>query len=233
MKKISLVLFILSIQFGYAQLDFDNAYDKILYSLNEENRFKNSDDQIIDLTYVVGSPFLQTNFVSGSVLNTITGELLGYQMRYNIFNDRIEVRNSEDRKIYSVQRVDNFTCKIAEDIFILLSYIDDDGHESQAYFQKLSEGKASLLKRYTCKYYAKTIGRPPNFNATPAKFVVKQSYYLLNNGKLTTISSNKKKFFQSFGKFENQIKNYAKTHNLKHNKERDITRIISYYNTLI
>lgn len=233
MKKLWIILLIgVSVnsysQFGKFSIDVNDAIIK----QNELSLMKDSKNQIIDLSNTKGSPYFKDFFLSGMVYAKATDESLGYQMRYNIYNDLIEVENSEDSSIVSLQKSSNYSCEILSDSFIFLEYTDKKNDPRSGYFHELTKGKITLLVKYECKYFSEKIGKPPVFKVTPAKFVTQKSYYFLSDEQLTLISTKKKKFLEFFGKDKSEINSYINKNGLKMNNDRDIIRIISYYNSL-
>jgi len=215
-------------QFGKFSIDVNDAIIK----QNELASMRDGKNQLIDLSETKGTPYYRDFFSSGVVYAESTDESLGYQMRYNIYNDQIEVQNSDDNSIVAINKNPNFLCKILEDSFKYLEYKNKNDVLTGGYFQVLSEGKTTLLLKYDCEYQPEKVGNPPVFKVTPAKFITKKTYYLLSEDKLTLISTKKKKFLEIFSEYKGQVNNYINRNNLNTNKDRDIIRIIAYYNSL-
>jgi hypothetical protein len=203
-----------------------------MIELSVRNQIKSLDNnQVIDLAVTKGSPYLNEIFAPGTVYVASSDQNLGYQMRYNIYNDRIEVEN--DNTIYALIKDSDYSYKILDRTFVYLGFKNRNEVLRKGYFQKLTNGKVSLLLRYTCNYEPEKVGKPPVFKVTPARFTVKKSYYIMVDDQLTSISTNKKKLLEAFGSYKTKVKSYINSNKLKPGNERDLIRIITYYNSLL
>lgn len=195
--------------------------------------FYDAKNVLIDIDNIAGSPYLDENFTSGTVFASTTGESLGYQMRYNIYNDEIEIEISDENIIVSLQKSSNYSCKINNDTFRYLDYTDSKNEVKNGYLQELYKSKQSLMLKYNCIYQSEQIGKPPMFKVTPAKFLIKKTYYILQDDKLVLIPSKSKTFLDLFGIHKTKVKTFIKSSKLKANKEKDLIKIINFYNSLL
>lgn len=233
MKFLTLLVFMASFNLVFAQVFEKNNVQRTMMEQNERLWFTNSKNEEINLAETQGSPYLNDSFQSGIVYIPTTEERFGYQMRYNIYNDVIEIQNSEDKSIYSVRRNSSYICAIQDKMFKYLEYTNKNNESKSGYFHEIVSGKNSLLIKYYCDYEAVKAGKPPVFHETPAKFVRQKSYFLYDEDSLMLIPTNKKKLLVIFGKNSSKVKNYIKTNKLNLKKERDLMRIISFYNSIL
>jgi hypothetical protein len=62
---------------------------------------------------------------------------------------------------------------------------------------------------------------------------MKDEYYLaLNNKALVKLPKSKKGFMKAFGDKSSKINSYMKENKLGYKKEKDVAKIVSYYNSL-
>ncbi len=234
MKKLW-ILFLIAISLNiYSQeRKIGKNINDMLLDQNEKSIIKDSGNRIINLSDTKGSPYFKDFFLSGTVFAEKTNESLGYQLRYNIYNDEIEVENSSDNTLSALKKDSNYSCKIMNDSFKYLEYTDKDNESQNGYFHELTEGKTVLLLKYECKYQPKKTGKPPVYKVTPARFVTQKTYYLLSNDQLTLISTKKKKLLEYFGSHKGAVNSYINKNNLKLNNDRDLIRVITYYNSIL
>jgi len=233
MKLLTTLVLIVSCNLVFSQIYEGDNTQRAIMELNEKLLFANSKNQQIDLTETQGSPYLHDFFQSGTVYIPSTEERFGYQMRYNIYNETIEIKNSEDNSLYSVFRNSNYICTIGDKKFKYLEYTTKNDVSQSGYFQEILSGKISLLVKYYCTYQGIKLGKPPVFHETPAKFITQKSYFLFDEENITLIPTNNKKFLELFGNNSNKVKSYIKRNKLNSKSERDLMRIITFYNSIL
>ncbi len=234
MKKLW-ILFLIAISLNiYSQeRKIGKDINDMLLDQNEKSIIKDSGNRIINLSDTKGSPYFKEFFLSGIVIAEKTNENLGYQLRYNIYNDEIEVENSTDATISALKKDSNYSCKIGTDSFRYLEYTNKDSESKNGYFHELTKGKTTLLLKYECKYQPEKTGKPPVYKVTPARFSTQKIYYLLSEDQLTLVSTKKKRLLEYFGSHKGTVNTYINKNNLKLNNDRDLIRVITFYNSLL
>ncbi|MCK5705506.1 MAG: hypothetical protein KAI29_30360 [Cyclobacteriaceae bacterium] len=174
--------------------------------------------------------------------DTITGKIK-YDFQNNII--QIEVRNV--LQTYSARKILYFEI-FDETIesyrhFYALPYNVQENYQIPLLFEVLYEGQLSLLCREevvtesvpqnnSYPYYNSYYGRSPYNNQTRARLHYKY-YFLDEQGGIQNYNMKKNELLSFFKKRQQQVKQYMKKNNLKHDKMRDLVRLTAYYNALL
>ena len=157
-----------------------------------------------------GSPYFNDNFVLGNVYKG--NELLAEDipLRYNIFSNEIEVKESlekgdEDAK--PLTKSSEIFVKIDDTIIILVPFNGKD--EDGSYFQVLFEGKKISFLTDKTTFFLQT-----------------------KSGKMYELPKAKNKKLLVFGKYKEYLQEFARKNNLNLNKEEDLKKLIVHYDSL-
>lgn len=169
---------------------------------------------------VKGSPYLFDDFKNSGVLELVTGE------KYNIKNINI---NLDKVQFVSEQGKDSiFIFRNVKKVII--QYKEYSQIENNIY-QLLEVGNnISFLKKEE-----KVIKRQVQDKLTPeiVKWKLIEDYYLKVDGGLILINLRKKDFFNYLDKSKlTELKKYIKSEKLSVKKEKDLIKILHYYNSI-
>ena len=96
-----------------------------------------------------------------------------------------------------------------------------------AFFQVITGGsKANLLKKMNIIIRELKIHNSP----TERKFELEERFYILINDKLFQENKNCTSLTEAFGK-DSKISSFVSTNNIKCNKEKDLIRLVDFYNS--
>lgn len=200
--------------------DLENLLRELSYTRNEEPKVEN----------IEGSVYLNEEFVDGTVALTTGEKYSNIPLRYNIYNDEIEFRNTRGQlfNINNPDVIQNLT--IGETKFIYIEY-KLKKENKKLFAEVLSEGDVSLLKHNRLKLMPSQQAQlhkeaqPPRLVKIPSEYLIRKadgSAQLFNNEKeLLTILADK-------GEKINSLIDQQK---LSVNKEDDLIKIINYYNS--
>ena len=148
MKRLLLVLFASLLCAGYvfSQISQSSMYEvKRAIDLMNLNRAHRGDlKSMLTETDIQGSPYLNDEFIEGSVYTTSKTRYEGVSLRYNIFNDDIEFRSDDGQVMVLavpevIEKVE-FGDYQFEYIFYFIS-----NKTRRGYFALLEEGKARCI----------------------------------------------------------------------------------------
>lgn len=150
-------------------------------------------------------------------------------IRYNIFDDQMEFVKEES--IYYLAKEAGRKVRFLNSELIYRVY---DFQNDQQFFKVLVDDTHSLIVKQRVRYIDAKVANSGYDIAKPANYKrVKDEYFLaLDNKKLVKLPRNKKSFFKIFGDNADKIKSYMKENRLGYKKEKDLTKIVAYYNTL-
>ena len=212
---------------AFAQVD-DNDNSK---SQNEVTLFgitiSGKEDAKFNLEDTEGSPYYNQVFINGKILDLLDNKLTSVDIRYNIFNQQMEV--IFQKEIKSLVKSDQYLCFIGDEKFI---YFKDVKNQNEGSYYKIlvDNLNASLLVEYTCKFYPEEKPKTSLEKGKKAKFKTTESYYIKFDDRLVKVVSNKNKMIEQFPKNKDLIKKYINDNKIDLNSEEDLVKLINYYN---
>ena len=181
-----------------------------------------------------GSPYVNEVFILGKIYNDDEVILSNIKLRYNAYSNEIEINNSSsgNKDEYGALNKDpNVYIKINQNVYVFVPF--ENSNSNGSYFEILSEGKSfDLYKKTTVKFISPTFAKTSYENNKPAEFKHKHVYFLVNkNGDFFELPSKKNKLIKFLSKDHEHVKEFAKKSRLNPNDEKDLIRLVSFYNT--
>lgn len=172
--------------------------------------------------------------------DTIVGRL-----KYDLQNDAVQINVRNVLQTYSARKILYFEI-FDETIesyrhFYALPYNVQQNYRVPLLFEVLYEGHLSLLCREEIvtetvpqynSYPYSTYGNNPYYNQSRARLNYKY-YFLDEQGGIQDYRMKKSELMSFFKKHHQQVKQYIKKNNLKHDRMRDLVRVTAYYNALL
>ncbi len=180
---------------------------------------------------IKGSPYLKPEFEKGHLLTVSHEKYEGIMFRYNVFNDEMEFEGKDG--VAMAIPVPSIVAELAigDSKFVYAPYTYSK-RILRGYSQLLSNGKASLLKKYNIILQpAQDAGayKEPQ----PVEFVDKIPEYFIRIGENEAVKiSNAKDLVAVLNEQKSKIENFIKTNKLNAKKEDDLKKIVEYYNSL-
>ncbi|SRX72174.1 hypothetical protein [Aequorivita antarctica] len=177
--------------------------------------------------------YANVNFVPGKIFQEDQLIKDDVPMRYNAFADEIEIkRNTSDVSYSALIKDPNIFVKIFKDIYVFVPY--EGSNEKGGYFAVLNDGKTyDLYKKTTAIYREPHKGRTSYERDTPPSFTKTTTYYLVQNGTFMEMPSSKSKVLKMMDKKKGEVKNYIKQNNIDTDKEADMIKLVSYFDSLL
>ena len=172
--------------------------------------------------------FLQGNIYQGDQL--IKSDVL---MRYNSYADEIEIqKNSYDKSYSALTKSPDIFVKIIKDLYVFVPY--EGSNEKGGYFNVLSDGKVYDLYKKTKSVYREPKKAETSYGRDiPPSFVKSTIYYLVQNGTFYEMPNNKSKVIKMMDKKKTEIKTYINQHKINLEKESDMIKLVSYFDSLL
>jgi len=239
MKKISLIFIVLfTINTPYLKAQFaDQDYSNrrttsALFVLDEYIKRQDNGVNYKDTKSYKGTPYNNPSFLSGNIYESNKLLATDVALRYNAIADEIEVKEtlttSDDEAKVLSKSLDIFV-KINKDIFIFAPY--QGGIENGGYFQVLFEGENyNLYKKLKKKFTPEKKATTSITTSIPATFTDKPVYYIVTKeGKYYELPESKNKKLKVFGNKQDEIKKYVKENKLNLKEEKDLLRVMRYF----
>lgn len=215
----------------FAQTQRIHFLEKAILDKTERRMFDDNSKEIY-LHEIEGSPYLEKEFVSGFIYNDSQKQYYGFQLRYNVYNDEIEIHNIEDNSVSALLKNPDYSCTMHNRHFKYIQFNTTNAIGADGYFIELNKGKMKLLMKYNCKYSSGKPSLNSIVESIPPSFKISKKYYVQEDDSIILLPTRKKKILELFDNYDNEVDSYIKKNKLNVKEERDITRIISYYNSI-
>jgi len=180
---------------------------------------------------IEGSPYLEDNFIKGSVYTTSKTEYVDVPLRYNIYNDQLEFKTGND-KVQAlaapemIEKIEFGNYKMVYAPYSISKKI------RRGFFVVLAEGKSSLYEKPRITFKEAT--EPGGYkDAEPAKFVRNTDEYYIRVGEnQAKLVGNKNDLLEVFPDHQKQLETFIKKNKIKPNKPESLKELVKYYNSL-
>ncbi|MDX8340080.1 hypothetical protein SLH46_12840 [Draconibacterium sp. IB214405] len=231
MKQLILFSFILCFTAvgSYAQsiYDIQNAVDFFKLHRSDSGDYKN----VLDESDIEGTPFLNDEFIEGTIYTYQKVQFNDIPLRYNIYNDELEFQ-TPDKQILALT-----TPEIVEKAVIgenSCSYIPYQSGKKMknGFFIVLAEGDVNLYSR-PIVLFQKAKEAAAYKEPEPAKFVERPNEYYLRVGMDAAEKiESKKDLVNFFSDHQEEIEAFIKNNKVKMGKEETLISLTKYYNSL-
>lgn len=209
-------------QFDFFSRTIDLNEKAIAFGLTETEFATIKDDAYANPNFLVGSIYQDENLLRSNV-----------PMRYNAYADEIEIKNHVSEENYGALMKDpSIYVKINKDIYVFIPY--DGSNEKGGYFNILADGKTyDLYKKTTAAFKKPQNARTSYDSNTPPSFDKTTKYYLVQDGQFFELSTNKSKVLKTMDSKKPEVKDYIKENNLDIDKEADLIKVVTYFDSLL
>lgn len=200
--------------------------------LYNSNKFiTGNNNRTVTQENIDGSPYLNDEFISGSVYTVQKIQYNEIPLRYNIYNNNIEFKTASD-EIQELTNPEIIEKVVMGDIQMVYSPYLMANKNNNGFFIVLEEGKVSLLAKPEIQFVPAT--QPAGYkDAEPPKFIKKSDEYYLRIGTGQAILiSNKKDMIAAFPDNQDKIENFVSKNKTKTNKPESLKELVKYYNSL-
>lgn len=181
---------------------------------------------------IEGSPYLNDEFIEGTVYTTSQTKYVDVPLRYNIFNEQIEFKTGDGpvqalAAPETVEKVEFGNYKMVYIPYTLSRKI------RRSFFLEIESGdRAALLARPQVLF--EDAKKPGAYQeAEPPKFLRKSDDYYIRVGKEPAVLISRKNDLEEvFPDHEKEIRTFIKKNKVKPNKPERMTELVQYYNSL-
>ncbi len=177
--------------------------------------------------------YSNASFINGNIYQDENLIKSGVPMRFNAYADEIEIKNNpSDKKYGALTKDPSIFVKINTDIYVFFPY--EGSNKKGGYFNALTDGKTySLYKKTTAKFMAPEKAKTSYQKDTKPSFNKTTKYYLMHNGTLLELPTNKSKVLSVMDIKKNEIKQFINENKLDVDKEEDLIKIVAYFDSLL
>ena len=185
---------------------------------------------------VEGSPYLFPEWRTGTFTD-VDGKSRGkYQLRYNIYDDELEI--IKEKKAISlnhrlVKEFEVFNPENAGRSLFRSGYPAHEEYDPSDFYGVLNDdGDFHLLKKYSCTI-TKVETRGYGENTATQKFLQSSKYYVYSEKTgFIKINKSRKSIFEVFPKHEQQLKTFIKKNKINIKNDNDLARLIQFCNAI-
>lgn len=181
---------------------------------------------------IEGSPYLNDEFIEGTIYTTSQTKYVDVPLRYNIFNEQIEFKAGDGpvqalAAPETVEKVEFGDYKMVYAPYTLSRKI------RRSFFRELESGdRAVLLARPQVLF--EDAKEPAAYQeAEPPKFIRKSDDYYIRVGKEPAVMISRKKDLEEvFPNHKKEVRSFIKKNKVKPNKPERMAELVQYYNSL-
>jgi hypothetical protein len=178
-----------------------------------------------------GSEYLDENFVNGQILTLNAECFKDIPMRYNAFTDNIEVRLPNGNVSELIDPAQIFQILLNKNVLVYTDYLSTD--EKRKGFLFLLYDESSKLYRRNYKTYKE--GTPSNgiIPEIPSKIVDKPNeYYIKRHSDISRLCNSRKDLLDIMNNHSSEIDDFLKREKIKVNREEDLIKVLTYFDSL-
>ncbi len=231
MEKIYLtILLLIAVSLGIsAQINYEVRLpsDFYVYNSYQVNKWKDP----VTSAEIQGSPFLNDEFIQGSVYTKQKMKYVDLPLRYNIYNDQIEFK-SDKGEIQAIA-VPDVVEKIEYGNYILVYLPYAVGKKvEKGFFIVKENGDATLLEKPVVVFEAATEpaaykeAEPPKFNRRS------DEYYIRVGNEPAQILHSRKDVPKIFPDHSKEVERFIKENKVKPDDPETLSGLVKYYNSL-
>lgn len=218
MKKISLFLFFLLGQVYLADAQFMND---ALGRPIKENKY----------TAIDGSPFLIDNWTKGDV-KTDKGVInKDIDLKYDMVDDRVTFRNPGGQEMDFVHLITSFTLYTQEGNRHFKRFSEISEYNGLPFFEVMGEGEKLILLKKTTRAIMEN--KAYGSATTTRSFSDNTRYFLLKkDGTYEKVKKDKKAIMTALADKTSEMEAFVKENKTDFKKESDLSKLMTYYNSL-
>ncbi|MEN8115814.1 MAG: hypothetical protein ABFS16_02485 [Bacteroidota bacterium] len=181
---------------------------------------------------IEGSPFLNDEFINGTIFTTSKFQFVDIPLRYNIYNDNLEFKTPEGQTLAmaapeTIEKAEFGDYKMVYILYINVKKI------RRGFFKVLAEGQASLYAKPAILYKEPEEAGAYK-EAEPAKFISRPDVHYIRIGmEPAKLVSNKKELIAAFPDYQEEVAAFIKKNKTKPNRPERLIELVGYYNSLV
>lgn len=215
--------------FAQFSLSYELKETADFYRMNQLlNKSGNTDLLLKDIK---GSPYLNGEFVSGTIYTTMKTQYNDVPLRYNMYNDDLEFKNPAGEILALAKPEIVEYAVFGNDRLVYCNY-SVGNKPKQGFFVLKQEGNAALLSKVSVIYQEPT--EPGAYKeAEPAKFVRRaDEHYIRVGSEMALPVSNRKSVLEAFPDNRDKIEDFISKNKIKLNKPEGLAEVVKFYNSL-
>jgi hypothetical protein len=234
MKRLLIILIVslFCIANAFTQNTFHSAYEikQAIDLLDFNRRHSGNTSNVLTEANINGSPFLNDEFIEGSLFTTSKTQYVGVPLRYNIYNDQIEFLPGEGpaQELAAPETIEMI--EYGDYIFEYIPYTVAK-KIYRGFFIVEEKGNATLYSKPQVNF--QDAKKPAAYqDAVPAQFIKRpDTYYIRVGMEPAMLIAKKKDLEEVFPDYENEIADYIKKNKVRPNNPESLKELVQFYNS--
>ena len=152
-----------------------------------------------------------------------------YYTKFDILNNEVNININGKIMVAPLGVVKGFTTHEAEGDRIFIALKPDNWDKAATYFEVIVDGPIQLLVHYFVKDVGNSYNPAVDAGTKNSKFVKKESYYILVDGKIFKVPTKRKSGERLFSDFSGSKKYFAKN-KVKFKHKDDLIELVNFLN---
>lgn len=186
----------------------------------------------LEISDINGSPYLNDEFIKGTIFTKSKAQFVGIELRYNVYTDQVEFKSDKGQVqvLAAPETIEKIEWNDTKMVYI--PYTVSQKIKRGYFIELLGGEKASLLSRP--RVFFQEANEPRAYQeAVPAKFVRKSDEIFIRiSKKPAQLISGKKDLLGAFPEHQNKVESFIKKNRVRPNKPEELGELVQYYNSL-
>ncbi|AXT20069.1 hypothetical protein D7030_02815 [Flavobacteriaceae bacterium AU392] len=216
MKKTIIVLVVFSITFGFSQNNADQ------FGINSGIFPPNKSYDLPE--EAIGTPYVDNEFSFAKINKSKEF----YLVRYNAYQDVMEVKKNEKTKIITLDNNKDYVISLNDKEYITRTFASGERGIVHIIWDDIDH---ALFQKENVKLTPATKAKTSYHTSIKAKYSeISNEYYMdFGNKSLIKVPKNKKKFYALFSNSAKNVQQFVKKEKLKIDNKEDLIKIVKYY----
>ncbi len=180
-----------------------------------------------------GTPYFNEKWQPGDVAFSDGTEIIQISIRYNVYKDELEFKNSTSGQTFIINRniIDGFRFSDADDTvnFTYLS-LNPEKHEEKSCVQVLYDGKTMLLLKHKKQFIKADYQGAYATGNKYDEYLNDHDYFLVKtDGSIQKMKLNKRSVLSALKNSQTELKEYALKNHIDFSDPEDVIQLLRFY----
>ncbi|MBW2938653.1 hypothetical protein KXJ69_11080 [Aureisphaera sp. CAU 1614] len=225
------MLFFFNLSFGQNDNFYTKIQEKKIRGEQYWDSFKLYEEA---LENAEGSPYANPDFLPGRLYKGKESVSNIMFLRYNGMSDEIEVKPTEGTtQIQTIIKDPEIFAKVGDEMYMYVESENPD--ENGGYFKIVKDLQVyDLVKKVKITFKEAQFAKTSYDKNTPAQFITETTYFLTDDkGTFYELPNSKAKILKVMAKKKSEVKAFMQKGNIDITKENDLSRLVTYFNSLL
>lgn len=186
---------------------------------------------------VIGDVYLDTEWKTGNILlfqDNMTIE--GYPIRYDLYNDILEIETDDGIKVLEAYRIKSFAWRdqTGKPVYYLgARNYRSETEELNGFFEIMADGEVPLLRKTNIRVREPNYYEGIDIGSRDYEIQKSDTYYYAIGRVVYELKRSKKGVLEAFANKESEMKSFFKEENIVFKNDQDLALAFEHYNSLI